>query len=287
MAAFREIWDKFIGLCKSLYLVGSAVCINEQLLLFRGTCGFQQYMPKKPSKYGIKIWMMCDCATKYMMNAKVYLGKENNKVACGLASDVVCTLIQPVSGQDRGGRNVTTDNFFMPVDLANQLKNKKLTLVGTVKQNKGEIPQRFKPARQRDENSSVFGFIKYLTLVSRVPKKNKSVILLSSLHHDLTICSDSGKPQSIEFYNKTKGAVDMLDQMCAKYTVQRATCRWTMAMFYGMINIAAVNALVKCTHKMRKDQPEKKDKKERLFAQNCTCSGDTICNTTIQTFNTT
>jgi hypothetical protein len=39
-------------------------------------------------------------------------------------------------------------------------------------------------------------------------------------------------------------AVDMLDQMCARYTVQWVTRRWTMAMFYGMINIAAVNALV-------------------------------------------
>jgi hypothetical protein len=39
-------------------------------------------------------------------------------------------------------------------------------------------------------------------------------------------------------------AVDILDQMFARYTVQRATCRWTMAMFYGMINTAAVNALV-------------------------------------------
>jgi hypothetical protein len=57
-----------------------------------------------------------------------------------LASDVVCTLVQPISGQDRGWKNVTTDNFFTSVDLANQLKSKKLTLVGTVKQNKGEIP---------------------------------------------------------------------------------------------------------------------------------------------------
>jgi len=58
MAAFREIWDKFIGLCKSLYLVGSAVHINEQLLPFRGRSGFRQYMPTKPSKYGIKITMV-------------------------------------------------------------------------------------------------------------------------------------------------------------------------------------------------------------------------------------
>jgi len=47
MAAFREIWDMFIGLCKSLYLVGSAFCIDEHLLPFRGRCGFRQYMLKK------------------------------------------------------------------------------------------------------------------------------------------------------------------------------------------------------------------------------------------------
>jgi hypothetical protein len=53
-------------------------------------------------------------------------------------------------------------------------------------------------------------------------------------------------------------AVDMLDQMCARNTVQLATRRWTMAMFYGMINIAAVNALVIYANNMSKDHPEKK-----------------------------
>jgi len=55
MATFRESWDMVIGSCKSLYLVGSAVCTDEQLLPFRGRCGCRQYMPKKPSKYRIKI----------------------------------------------------------------------------------------------------------------------------------------------------------------------------------------------------------------------------------------
>ena len=119
--------------------------------------------------------MVCDCATKYKMNVKVYLGDENNEVARGLASDDVCTLAQPISGQYRGGRNVTTDNFFTSVDLANQLKNKKMTLVGTMKQNKREIPQKFKPARQRDENLSIFGFTTVLTFVSFVPKKKISI----------------------------------------------------------------------------------------------------------------
>ena len=102
--------------------------------------------------------------------------------------------------------------------------------------------------------------------MSYVPKKNKSVVLLSSLHHDSAIFWDSGKPEITEFYNKTKGAVDLLDQICARYRVQQAIRRWTMAMFYGMINIAAVNALVIYAHNMRKDQPEKKIKrKDFLF----------------------
>ena len=59
----------------------------------------------------------------------------------------------------------------------------------------------------------------------------------------------------------------MLDQMCARYTVQRATRRWTMAMFYGVINIAAINALVIYAHNMRKDQPEKKIKREDFCSE--------------------
>jgi hypothetical protein len=49
-------------------------------------------------------------------------------------------------------------------------------------------------------------------------------------------------------------AVDMLDQMCARYTVQRAIRRWKMSMFHGMINIATVNVLVIYANIMRKDQ---------------------------------
>ena len=62
--------------------------------------------------------------------------------------------------------------------------------------------------------------------MSCVPKKNKSVILLSSLHHDSAIRSDSGKPEIIEFYNRTKGEEDVLDQMCSRYSEQLADGQW-------------------------------------------------------------
>jgi len=57
-------------------------------------------------------------------------------------------------------------------------------------------------------------------------------------------------------------AVDMLDQMYARDPVQPETRRGTMAMFYGVINIATVNALVIYANNMRKDQPDKKIKRK-------------------------
>ena len=62
--------------------------------------------------------------------------------------------------------------------------------------------------------------------MSYVPKKNKSVVILSSLHHDSAICSDSRKPEIIEFCSRTKVEVDVLDQMCAKYREQLADGQW-------------------------------------------------------------
>jgi len=56
-----------------------------------------------------------------------------------------------------------------------------------------------------------------------------------------------------------------MDQTCARYTVQRATRRWTMTMFYCTINIAAVNALVIYAHNMRKDQPENMIKRKDIL----------------------
>jgi len=55
MAAFREIWDMFIGLCKSLYLVGSALSIDEQLLQFGGRCVFRKYMSKNCADFSLNL----------------------------------------------------------------------------------------------------------------------------------------------------------------------------------------------------------------------------------------
>ena len=51
-----------------------------------------------------------------------------------------------------------------------------------------------------------------MTLVSHVSKKNKAVILLSTMHHSSKIDEETKKSEINLYYNSTKGGVDTLDQ---------------------------------------------------------------------------
>lgn len=143
------------------------------------------------------------------------------------------------------GRNITCDNYFTDYDLAMNLLHQQLTLVGTVKKNKRFIPIEFQPKRGRAENSSIFGFQAKCTLVSYVPKKNKAVILLSTMHHtDDIVVEKNRKPEIIEFYNETKVGVDALDQMIHAYMSIRRIRRWPMTYFFNLLDLAGVAAFV-------------------------------------------
>lgn len=99
--------------------------------------------------------------------------------------------------------------------------------------------------RQRQEQSTVFGFDRQLTLASYVPKKGKAVILLSSMHQDATTdASQNSKPEIILHYNDTKSGVDNLDHLSRLYTCKRKIKRWPMTIFFNVVDCAAVAAYV-------------------------------------------
>lgn len=47
-------------------------------------------------------------------------------------------------------------------------------------------------------------------MLSYVPKKNKIVIMVSTMHHEDAIDSQKQIPEIISFYNSSKGGVDSL-----------------------------------------------------------------------------
>lgn len=263
LAAIREFFQAFVNNCKSSFNLSEYTTIDEMLHPFRGRCSFIQYIPSKPSKYGVKMFALCDAKSFYTSNLEIYCGIQPNGpfAASNTPTDIVKRLITPI---ENSNRNLTMDNWYTSLPLTDYLLTKKITVLGTIKKNKAEIPKEFLPNKSRAVGSTLFGFQKEKMMLSYVPRKNKSVILLSTLHDDDEMDPDTRKPQVILDYNETKGGVDTVDKMCAAYSVSRITKRWPCVVFYILMNIGGINAQI--LHKFT--CPGKAPKERRIFLKN-------------------
>jgi len=260
LAPIRTTFDLFLKNINQNYNLSEYTTIDEMLHPFRGRCQWIQYIPSKPAKYGIKMFALCDAKTFYTSKIEIYVGKQPTGPyeVSNSPIDIVKRLVTPI---ENSKRNLTTNNWYTSIPLADYLLQKKITLTGTLKKNKREIPTAFLPDKNKEVGSSVFGFQKNKTLVSYVPRKNKAVILLSTMHHDSKIDVETRKPEIIIDYNCTKGGVDTVDKMCAAYSVSRITKRWPLVIFYSLMNIAGINAQVLFSYSKHNNAP----KMRRLF----------------------
>nr|XP_023677336.1 piggyBac transposable element-derived protein 4-like [Paramormyrops kingsleyae] len=241
LALVRDIWEAWLERLPVMYTPGENITVDKRLIPFRSRCAFRQYMPRKPGKYGLKLWVASDSASSYAYNVQIYTDKPSNEPAeAKLGMRVVLDLMVGLTS-----RTVVCDNFFTSYELGQELLKRKLTMLGTIRKNRGELPSALLSRKGSPVHSSTFAHTDNTTVVSYLAKKNKNVLLMSTAHREARIsCRADGKPQIILEYNKTKGGVDTLDMCTAKYSCQRRTCRWPVAIFFNMIDIAAYNAFV-------------------------------------------
>ncbi|XP_037052002.1 piggyBac transposable element-derived protein 4-like [Bradysia coprophila] len=261
LCPIRDVWEKVTGGFKKYYIPSQNLTIDEQLMPCRCRCSFIQFMPKKPDKYGIKIFWICDSKTGFPVQGYVYTGKNGDKRTVDLARIVVETLCESFHGTNR---NITTDNYFTSYPLAESLLSKGLTLVGTLKKNKTCVPVEFLPNKGREEGSTMFGFQKTITLVSHVPKVGKAVLFLSTMHHSDKVITDQVKKPISEinkFYNGTKGGVDTMDQMVHEYMTKRKTNRWPFAFFMNLLDVSNIAAFILWCKKFPLWNAKKKNKR--------------------------
>ena len=176
----RDVFEQWDLHLRDAYTPGPHMTVDEQLVCFRGRCPFRQYIPSKPGKYEIKIWAICEANTSYAWKMQVYTGKNpavGREVNQG--ARVVKDLVKEI---ENSGRNITCDNFFTSIPLARDLLKKKLTLVGTIRKNKPELPPQFTVAKGREIASTIFGFQNDAMIASYCPQKDRVVNMLSTMH---------------------------------------------------------------------------------------------------------
>ena len=247
LAPIRDVFQVIISKCSELYTPSEFCTLDEQLISFRGRCPFKMYIPSKPDKYGMKMLAFCDAKTFYLLNAEIYIGKNSTPQGIPVAEYYTVNLTKPIHGTNR---NLTTDNWFTSVEMAKKLHDDySITLVGTIKKNKAEVPELLIQVKDRLKNSAMFAYSKYLTLLSYCPPKSKQkkiVLLLSTMHPEGDKPNSTVLPEIVDFYNRTKGGVDTFDQLVHRYTVARKSRRWPLRVFYNLLDIVGINSNILC-----------------------------------------
>ena len=229
MCLALSLRNPFIENCQKSFKPNAYITIDKQLLQYNSRCKFIQYMTNKPDTFGIKFWMVVDVETKYLFNGFPYVGKDESMSGdVSMPTDIVMKVMMPLFKKDH---KVTSYNYFTPLDLCLRLAKQDCSLVGTIRLNQREIPNNLKETYSLHDTTIVKladANIARVTITTYQCKKSKSVNILSLLHPNVGILSESPKQklETVLFYNKTKVEADVLDQMLRCYSAKAGNRRW-------------------------------------------------------------
>ena len=133
--------------------LGKFVTIDEMMVQYKGSyCPIQQYMPKKPKKWGIKFWMLVDSVSKFIYYFDIYCGKNleaevgipKPSVQASVDYEVVMNLLR---GLKCKGHCIVIDNFFCSIPLFRDLAAKEIYATSTIRSNCIGLPLHLKNTR--------------------------------------------------------------------------------------------------------------------------------------------
>ena len=111
-----------------------------------------------------------------------------------------------------------------------------------------KIPKEVLPSPAKRVNWNILGF-KKVNIASYILKKNKCVLLLSTLHKTPEIYDEEhNKPVIILEYNYEKCGVNTLDQFIRTPNCGRVYNLWPIMIFFNLLNVTGYNAMVLHVH---------------------------------------
>jgi len=253
--------DHFKSRCLALYQPRQQLAIDERMVKSRHRSGIRQYIKDKPTKWGIKLWVLADSSNGYTIDFNVYIGKAAGRDVSvhGLGYDVVVHLMQNFFNQ---GYHLYIDNFYTSTVLVKYLFQQGVPTTGTIRENSRGFPANMKDGSQwskaanvergsmrweRDPPVLALQWLdnKVVSMLTTIENANDSIqVKRKTKTAGVWSTKVVQQPKAIATYNKYMNAVDRSDQILATNNVLRKCMRWWKTLFFHLIDIAVVNSFI-------------------------------------------
>ena len=256
----RSLLNVFKEKCKSLYQPFQNVAVDERMVKSKHRSGLRQYIKDKPTKWGIKLWVLADSANGYTYDFDVYTGRspdDQPPSEHGLGYDVVMKLVEPLVNQ---GYHLYFDNFYSSPKLVKDLFGLGIPSCGTAAENRRGFPDSMKKGKEwaRRKDRGTMRWVRDAECLALQWKDNRPVTMLTTIHKadEFVVIERKQKianrwqnvqvrqPKAIEQYNAYMNGVDRSDQIIGTNTALRKCMRWWKTLFFHMIDIAVVNGFI-------------------------------------------
>ena len=209
------------------------------MIKFHGRLSFKQFCLRKPNKFDIKVFLLCDSRNRHTYNFDIYSGKRLFDRTKGLPYKIVMDLLDRLANK---GHCLYADNYFSALQLLQDLEQKMIGFLGTLRQNSKGLHSQMRPKRDKnltEFDSHVFKNGNTLTILWK--DKNLVRFLTNTIRGNIFVERrakghinplQAKKPKTIDDYNRYKFGVDLANQLLSAYIFDHKSLKWWKRIIY-------------------------------------------------------
>lgn len=269
-----ELRDYLEDRSQRLFVPGQQLSLDETLIRAFGRIKFKVRIVTKAARYGIKIYVITDAQTAYVLRVVFYTGKAtyyNNDSEDKLKTvQIVNKLVEPFVGSHR---TIYVDRFYTSLDLLISLAERDLYITGTMLANRIPPGIRIAKTAAKYKRMKRGDAVKCKVVFTKADGQKSEAGLVCWRDRNIVYClsndsnnfefdeccrrGDGGiiripRPISIAQYNKFMGGVDLADmkRLHCNSTIMGQN-RWWLKLFFYLLDVGTSNALVLYNEQLR------------------------------------
>jgi hypothetical protein len=262
---------------REYYIPSESISVDESTVGFKGKFVSKMYNPKKPTKWGIRIYVLAESLTGYVSVFEPYYGSQTTdsliRPDMPFSSRIVLHLVDELLKSTNGrGFHVYTDRFYSSYHLAKELLGVGIHTTGTLMTNRKGLPVELKKIKLKKSEIKTFVNKDSNTMVLSWKDKN-TVTMISTLHDNTTKTTERRlkggeitqvtKPSVIHKYNEFMGGVDLADHYTTTYSFARRTSKWWRKLFFWLLDVSVVNSFI--LYNMKRKELGQNTVKQKAF----------------------